>query len=103
MSELQKIIEKLPTAKKYSDMIYKALMASLEYELGFDHALERISGESTSLEFSNQFAVRTKEKFSELIFLENLIFSTGFSYFRDEIINRHLDKQFLGNVKKDTK
>jgi hypothetical protein len=102
MSDLKNIIEKLPNAKKYSNAIYKALMASLEYELGFDYALERLKEEGGALEFSDKFPNRVKERFSELIFLESIIFSTGFSYFRDEIMTRHLDKQFL-SVKKDVK
>lgn len=101
MSDLKKIIEKLPNAKIYSNAIYKSLMSALEYELGFDYALERLKEEGGSLDFSDRFPNKVKERFAELIFLENLIFSTGFSYFRDEIMTRHLDKQFLSLVKKE--
>jgi len=98
--DLDKIVERLPNAKKYSDAIYKALMHSLEYELGFDHAIERVKSEGEAVEFNENFSKRIKEKFSELIFLESIICSTGFSYFRDSIIERHLDRSFLSSIQK---
>ena len=94
MNKLDEVINKLPKAKTYSTAISNSLNSALEFELGFDHALQQYSDKGDVIKTSERYLEGMKNRFSELIFLEHLIMSTGFSYFREEIINLHLQKLF---------
>jgi len=93
-TKLDEIIRKLPTSKLYSNIVSKALEHTLEFELGFDHALEQFKEKGDFVDIHETYAKAMKNRFAELLFLEHLVMGSGFSYFRDEILNLHIQKLF---------
>lgn len=105
-NHLTKIVEQLPFAKTFSTFVYNAFMDIINFDLGFEHAMLRMqkeqlgSTEESIVWDKLNWVKATKDRMSELMFVDRMIHISGLECFREEIMTMFIEGYFKkGNAK----
>ncbi len=95
---LTKLLENTDNGLKVSAQIIRALSSSIEFDLSFDHAMLEFNIANHGEEWIDIDSISKlnaiQDKLSELLYLDHMIALSGLDFFRESIMNNHIDLIF---------
>lgn len=94
---LQDFVDRLPTAKKFSGSIFKGISYVIEYDIAFQHALNKLKRQNKkSIIFNDEdgYIKSVSTRISRLLYLDLMIQAAGLSAYRDLMMENTIDILF---------